>query len=276
MNMLVQSINRVIFITIISILVSSCRFEISPWETDVSCDTLNLETNLSWLAEIEQASLNKTSFSVAVIGDPQQYPGDLERTVKEINNIDKVDFILLLGDLAETGVEKEFEWTCKAASHSTKPILSVIGNHDGLAYGPVIWLATIGPYDYSFTYKNTKFIAYNDNKYEFEDVPDKEWLAEEAAIAPDEVRFHTIGMSHIEPWDSEPTLTDDLKSFGYDHMFHAHNHKFTYWQKTDVQLPHFITANTLDIKYGIANITPEAISIEQCESECVTVLPTDR
>ncbi|GHB79337.1 phosphoesterase [Psychrosphaera saromensis] len=276
MKLFMQSVNRVIFVAIITMLVASCKFDISPWETDVGCATLNLEKNLAWLSEIEQASPDQDSFSVAVIGDPQQYPGDLELTVKKINNIDKIDFIVLLGDLAETGVEKEYEWTCKAASHSTKPILAVIGNHDGLAYGPVIWLETIGPYDYSFTYKNTKFVAYNDNKYEFEDVPDKEWLEDEASIAIGEVRNHTIGMSHIEPWDSEPTLTDDLKSFGFDHMFHAHNHKFDYWQKTEVQLPHFITANTLDVKYGIANITPDAISIEQCEPECTTVLPTNR
>lgn len=271
-----QSVNKVIAITIILVSISSCRFDISPWETDVSCDTLHLETNLNWLAQIEQASLDNTTFSVAVIGDPQQYPGDLELTVKKINDIDKVDFILLLGDLAETGVEKEYEWTCKAASHSTKPILPVIGNHDGLAYGPVIWLETIGPYDYTFTYKNTKFIAYNDNKYEFEDVPDKEWLVDAATIASDEIRFHTIGMSHIEPWDNEPTLTDELKAYGFDHMLHAHNHKFAYWQKESVKLPHFITADTRDIKFGIMTVTPDDISIEQCDPECTPILPIDR
>ncbi|MBU2916705.1 metallophosphoesterase [Psychrosphaera sp. F3M07] len=269
-------IKNIMLATITSLLISSCRFDISPWENDVNCDTLNLEANLEWLNLIEKRYKDKTDFSVAVIGDPQQYPGDLELTIKKINKINKVDFVLLLGDLTETGVEKEYEWTCKAVSHTSKPILSVIGNHDALAYGRVIWLDTIGPFDYSFTYKNTKFIAYNDNKYEFENVPDKEWIANEALISSDETRLHTIGMSHIEPWDVEPTLTDELKLMGFDQMLHAHNHKFAYWQKSSVELPHFITADTRDVKFGIMNITPDSISIEQCDPECVPILPVNR
>jgi predicted phosphodiesterase len=271
-----QSINKVIISTLASLFIASCRFDISPWENDVNCETLNLKANLEWLNLIEESDTSKSEFSVAVIGDPQQYPGDLELTIKKINTIDKVDFVLLLGDLTETGVEKEYEWTCKAVSHTNKPILSVIGNHDALAYGRVIWLDTIGPFNYSFKYKNTKFIAYNDNKYEFKNVPDKAWLAKEASIDQDEIRFHTIGMSHIEPWDIEPTLTAPLKSFGFAQMLHAHNHKFDFWQKATVKLHHFITADTRDVKFGILNITPDNIVIEQCDSECVPIMINNR
>lgn len=268
MIMTYQSAKQIILITVISLMVSACRFDTSPWETDVSCDILNLETNLQWLADIEQQSPDNSTFKAAVIGDPQQFPGDMQRTIEKINQMNDVDFILLLGDLAETGVAQEFEWTCKAASGSDKPIFAVIGNHDGLAYGPVIWLDTIGPYDYAFTYKNTKFIAYNDNKYEFENVPDMPWLEQQAKVAENETRNHTIGMSHIEPWDNEPTLTDQLSAFGFDHMLHAHNHKFAYWQKAGVELPHFITADTQDVKFGIITVTPEQISIQQCSPNC--------
>ncbi|MBU2916703.1 metallophosphoesterase [Psychrosphaera sp. F3M07] len=267
---MMRAICQIYLLVMYSLLISSCRFDTSPWEYSVDCDTLNLDVNLNWLAKIENTNKEQPHFSIAVIGDPGLFPGDLELTIKKINQINKVDFILLLGDLTELGVKQEYEWTCKAISHSNKPILSVIGNHDALSYGREIWLNTIGPYDYSFTYKNTKFIAYNDNKYEFADVPDKEWLQKEAALETDEIRHHTIGMSHIEPWwDIDFTFTDELKAFGFDLMLHAHSHKFSYWYKPSVKLPHLINADTIDIKYSIVNFTPANISVEQCEPECI-------
>lgn len=257
------------------ILITSCRFEVSPWDYDFQCDTLNLDSNLMWLKQIEKQTVNTPDFSIAIVGDPQNYVGDFELTIAKINKIEEVDFILLLGDLTEIGVKQEYDWACKAASHAQKPILSVIGNHDALSYGREIWLNTIGPYDYSFTYKNTKFIAYNDNKYEFADVPDKEWLQKEAALETDEIRHHTIGMSHIMPWwDIDPTFTDDLKAFGFDLMLHAHDHRFSYWYKPSVKLPHLRTADTRDIQYSIVNFTKDNFTVDICDPECITISAT--
>lgn len=263
-----------IYMTLFSL--SGCQFDLSPWETDVKCPGRSVDENLEQLALLEAGSSPQDTFKVAVIGDPQQYPGDLELVIKRINKMDDVDFVLLLGDVAETGIEKEFEWSCKALSHTTKPIMAVVGNHDALAYGSVIWQNIFGGFDYSFSYKGTKFVAYNDNKYEFNDVPDKAWLQEEAFVGDEEVRNHTIGMSHIEPWDNEPELSGFLKQTGFDYMFHAHNHKFSFWQEQGVFLPHYITADTRDEKFGIATITPTSITMENCDPECIPAVLTTR
>lgn len=247
---------------------TGCQFDLSPWETDVDCPNMGLEQNLAWLQELEDQKRIGDDFKVAVIGDPQQYPGDLETTIETINRKSDVDFVLLLGDVVETGIEKEYEWACKALNKTDKPIISVIGNHDALSYGKVIWEKIFGSFDYSFNYLGTKFIAYNDNQYEFENVPNRNWLANQAAIEDSETRIHTIGMSHIQPWHNEPDLSAFLKSNGFDHMLHAHEHRFDYWQEADVELPHFITADTRDVKFGIMSVTKDNISMETCAPEC--------
>lgn len=255
---------------------ASCNYELSPWETDVNCPNRSVTDNLAWLKTVEQEKQLGDTFKVAVIGDPQQFPQDLEETIDALNEMDDIDFILLLGDLVETGVKQEFEWTCKALSHTNKPIMPVVGNHDALSYGKDIWLATFGEFNYSFSYLGTKFIAYNDNQYEFKDVPDRDYLAQQAALDDGEIRNHTIGMSHIAPWGRDPDLSEYLESVGFEHMLHAHTHKFSYYQKSGVNLPHFITASTQDVKFAIMTVTPQALNIEECDPVCLPANLTTR
>lgn len=249
------------------VLLQGCQFDLSPWETDVDCPNMSIEQNIMWLQTIEQQGY-KAEFKAAVIGDPQQYPGDLEETIKTINQRQDIDFVLLLGDLVETGIEKEYEWACKALNKTKKPIISVIGNHDSLSYGKSIWQDVFGPFDFSFSYQGVKFIGYNDNKYEFENVPDRNWLAKQAQIQEGENRRYTIGMSHIQPWKNDISLSGFLKQSGYDHMLHAHNHKFSYWQLASVGLPHFVTADTREKKFAVMTVNDNGIVLEQCQQTC--------
>ena len=261
---------------LLTLIIAGCQYDLSPWETDVDCPNMSIDENLTWLKQVESQKQFGDGFKVAVIGDPQQYPGDLEITIKTINDMPDVDFILLLGDLVETGIEKEYEWACKALNKTTKPILSVIGNHDALSYGKEIWQKVFGPFDYGFSYLGTKFIAYNDNQYEFENVPDRDWLKAQARIDEGEQRIHTVGMSHIQPWDNEPDLSAFLKTNGFDHMLHAHEHKFGYWQEIEVGLPHYLTADTRDVKFGVMSISTDTISMENCDPECVPAVLENR
>ena len=260
------------FITGLAILLlTACQYALSPWEKDLNCPQLWVPDNIDRIQALEAESGLKDHFKVAVLGDPQMYPESLQDTVELLNSRDDVDFIFLLGDLVEIGIKQEYEWVCKALSHTSKPIVSVIGNHDSLSYGKEIWLENIGPYDFSFTYQQTKFIAYNDNKYEFENVPDRTWLAEQAALEANEIRHHTIGASHIAPWDTDLQLSEFLFAEGFDHMIHAHKHSFDYWQLLEVGLPHYVVADVRDVNFGIMTIYPNAsipVAIENCTPDC--------
>ena len=76
-------------------------------------------------------------------------------------------------------------------------------------------------------------------------------------------------MSHIEPWGNAPDLSAFLKDNGYTHMLHAHRHKFDYFQEQDVGLPHFVTADTQDVKFAVMTVSPESITMEQCDPVCL-------
>ncbi len=266
-------LNTFILSTVLLVLLSACQYALSPWETDLACDRLWVPDNIARIEAMGLASGQKDHFKIAVVGDPQMYPGDLQEVAEIIEQRDDIDFIFLLGDLVEIGIKQEYEWICKALSHTSKPIVSVIGNHDSLSYGKTIWLENIGPYDYSFEYQGTKFIGYNDNKYEFENVPDRAWLEQEAVDW--ESRFHTIGASHIAPWDTDLKLSEDLDSYGFDFMIHAHYHKYDFWQLLEVGLPHYVVADVKEVEFAVMTVYPDsniAIAMENCTSECVTAV----
>jgi len=267
---------KTILIAFILVMLAACQFALSPWETDTHCPGVSVKENIHLLNLMEQQQGGKDHFKVAIVSDTHQWPEDLQDTVEIINRDDSIDFMLLVGDLVETGIKQEFEWTCKALSHLNKPVVSIIGNHDALSYGKEIWLDVFGPYDFSFTYQNTKFIAYNDNKYEFNNVPSRDWLAEQAKLDDGEVRNHTIGVSHSAPWDSDPGLSQHLKDSGFDHMLHGHQQKFDYWQFSETQLPHFINADNRGSKYSVMTVYSNSISMENCDPQCVIVTIRNR
>ena len=256
-------------------LLSACQYEISPWSTDVDCpSSVSVESNLARLQALEAEQGLMTDYKVALLSDPQMYPGAFEDVIKRINKMDDVSFILLSGDLSESGLKAEIEWTCKSMSKSSKPIFAVVGNHDALGFGKEMWLETFGPYDYSFTYQNSKFVAYNDNKYEFDNVPDRNWLEDQASVAVDETREYTFAVSHIPPWDEDIALSQELKDFGFDLTLHGHEHSFDFWQLAGIELPHYVTSFTKEDEYGILTVSSSELILENCTGDvCSVVLP---
>ncbi len=255
-------------------LLAGCEYELSPWQTDAHCPGVSIEENLAKLAAFEQSVGKVDFYQVAIIGDPQQYPGSFENTIKHVNTLDDVHFILLVGDLAETGIKAEFEWMCKAMSKSNKPILSVIGNHDSISFGKDIWLDVFGPFDYAFTYQDSRFVAYNDNQYEFKDVPNRDWLAEQAKPIDGQEWDHIIGVSHIPPWDADDGFDQHLKDNGYELTIHGHESSFDHWQWQNVLLPHYITTQNRDPGFGILNVYPDVeLGLDDCSRECSKSTP---
>lgn len=268
---------------VISVLVSAslmaCQYEISPWATDVDCPaSVSVDYNIERLKALETAEGARSDYKVALLSDPQMYPGAFENVIERINDRDDISFILLTGDLAETGIKAEFEWTCKAMSKSNKPIFAVVGNHDALSFGEDIWLDTFGALDYSFTYQNSKFIGYNDNKYEFDNVPNRGWLEREATDKPGETREHTFAFSHIPPWPEDLVLSQELKEYGFDLTIHGHEHDFDFWQLADVGLPHYVTSFAKFEEYGILSVDGQSdYVLENCRgSVCTVATPRTR
>ncbi|WP_396587673.1 metallophosphoesterase family protein [Bermanella sp. R86510] len=265
-----------IFLLILALIVAGCQYEVSPWQTDANCSSdLSIAANIEKLKAYEERVGSKSEYQVAIVSDPQQYPGAFEEVIEHINGLPEVDFILLTGDLAETGIKAEFEWTCKAMEKAKQPIFAIIGNHDAISFGKDIWADTFGPEDYSFTYQNSKFIAYNDNKYEYENVPDRAWLAEETENASS--FDYIIAASHVPPWPTDLAISQDLKDLGVDLTIHGHESRFDFWQLSNVMLPHYVTSFTKEKAFGLLTVNPSGLTMQNCIlGQCEVVQPRTR
>ena len=265
-----------LFTVICVFFLLSCEYEESPWTTSTDCSrNVSVAYNIERLKQQEAAEGPRSSYKVALVADPQLWPGRFEDLIHRFNKMDDVAYVILSGDLAHNGLSAEFEWTCKGMSASKKPIFAVIGNHDSLAFGADIWLKYLGEYNYSFTYQDTKIVAYNDNKYEFENVPDRAWLADEINGA--DTRAHTIAVSHIPPWPTDRGLSKYLKDLGVELTIHGHESNFDYRQYGDTLLPHYVTSMSRKNEYGILTVTADDLILENCtgsvceEAELVTI-----
>jgi 3',5'-cyclic AMP phosphodiesterase CpdA len=256
-----MTFKKTAFLFLCALVLVGCRYEVSPWETDPHCSQkVSIAYNIERLKQFEQKVGTRTEYQVVLVSDPQAYPKSFDRIIQHINGMENVDFILLTGDLADSGLKTEFEWVCDIMEKSDKPIFVAIGNHDSLAFGKKIWAKTFGPTDYSFTYQNSKFIGYNDNQYEFANVPDRDWLKEQTAQS--ESRDYTFVFSHIPPWDKN--FSQELKDMDVDLSLHGHTHNYRYWQYSEVKLPHFVTANTQKAIFGLLTVSQAGLTVEHC------------
>src|SRR5690606_25346602 len=102
----------------------------------------------------------------------------------------------------------------------------VVGNHDGLIYGEDIYQNIFGSLNYSFIYRNVKFIMWNNNPYEW-GYPDFNWLRAEVESHP-----YVIIAAHQPPGSIEryPQANDELIAvYEHEHVLgsiHGHNHQF--------------------------------------------------
>ena len=63
-------------------MLTACEYELSPWQTDAHCPGVSVAENLERLSAFEQSIGAVIFYQVAIIGDPQQYPGSFEKNLK--------------------------------------------------------------------------------------------------------------------------------------------------------------------------------------------------
>ena len=260
---------------VIALVTVSCQY--SPWETKTDCSDY-YQDNLQRLTQIEAATLGQLNFGVAILADLHNDLSETKTAVERINRRDDVDFVLVLGDITEQGLAMEFEWSCKALSNLEAPRFYVIGNHDSISFGKEIFLKNFAPFDYAFTYKDVKFVLYNDNAFEFPGVPDYNFLENEATVQPSEVRRLTIGASHSPPIadlhteEESAILRQFLFDYNFDLTLHGHHHQYSYWLD-EFNSPHYITPDIGGGKYGMLFVAENGdTSLQNCAATCTDAI----
>jgi Icc-related predicted phosphoesterase len=140
---------------------SACgKFEYTPYQQPhkISKEPLN-RMNIDLLKERE--AYDDDTITILLTGDSQRSYRSLDALVTKVNSIDKIDFLILAGDITDFGLKQEFRWINERLSALKVPYLCAIGNHDLTAGGPGWYEAIYGPRNFSFSYKGCKFIFHD-------------------------------------------------------------------------------------------------------------------
>jgi 3',5'-cyclic-AMP phosphodiesterase len=181
------------------LLLSSCeKFEYSPYQTDnlKRPEELN-NINLAKLKAIEETA--DDTVTIMFTGDSQRFYNSLDALVQKTNSIPDIDFLILAGDISDFALLQEFMWVYNRLEKLKVPYLCVIGNHDLTSNGSKIYTEMFGPKNFSFTYKEYKFLFHDTNGREYNfngKIPDLEWLRSELTSAK-----YYVGVSHVPPYD---------------------------------------------------------------------------
>jgi predicted phosphodiesterase len=250
-------------------------FSFSPFEANIPKEFRNTtEKNLQKIALLDSVTTDSI-FHVAVISDAHFHLNSLRDAISDINSKGDFSFVIVVGDITENGLQKEFELFHSIMNNSKQPYLTVIGNHDYLSNGEVVYQQIFGPVNYSFTFQNVKFVMWDNILWESNKTPDWEWL-KQALTRPTQEEsghpsyHHIIPFAHIPPFDGQ--LLDSAKSFhgllrknGVKFSVHGHKHEYSYRELQGDGILCVTVGSPQHRHYTWLTITPGQMTFEKIE-----------
>ena len=199
-------------ILFIAVCFSGCErpFNFSPYDGRVP-DEFRHTTQRNLTEILRRDTAQQQAFKIALLSDTHYHYDDLHDAVQHINTKNDIAFVVVTGDIAESGLLGDFIFFHKTMQKLRIPYLTVIGNHDYLANGEKIYQQMFGDLNYSFIFNNTKFIMFDNVFWESDKAPDFPWLEHELGnneISEKESGYikpyrHIIPFSHIPPFDQQ-------------------------------------------------------------------------
>ena len=216
----------------------------------------------------------KLPLQIALLADPQGTPHDLRRVVERINNLAEVDFIFVLGDLTDFGLKDEYIDYYKAIGKAKAPIISVLGNHDAISFGKRIYIQMFGGFDFTFDIGELRFIVWNNNKWEFGNNNNLDWL-ENALAAADREGKRVIVASHIHPKvdiHTEQEVKRWLDLYESSRVLvsvHGHRGTSSPFLETRRGVPIYVVAKTKGQHFSLLKIAKDlSIRLFRCKRVC--------
>ena len=208
------------------------KFESSPYATthpDLPHDVNAM--NLARLAAREP--FDDDTIKILFTGDSQRFYEEQEAIVQKANSLAGVDIFILAGDIVDFGLGQEYLWVYERLSELQMPWLAVVGNHDLLANGSILYQTMFGPLDFAFNYKGYRFIFHDTNGREYGNTgaaPRLPWMHGQMQDASAE---HIIAVSHVPPQsvDFDPALVQpymDLLGSDPRTILSLHGHNGSY------------------------------------------------
>jgi Icc protein len=252
----------------LTLLLQSCG-DPSPWGTHRSPTHSNLTQK--HLDMLQTGTRNFEPFTVALTADSQVHVGDFYNCRTAINRRDDIAFSFLLGDLTDRSLKPEFDWVAEIAQGFRRPILTVVGNHDGLIFGASLYRQIFGPLDYSFIFNDVKFVVWNNNTYEW-GYPDFDWLESEIRSHPRVVIVAHQPPGSVERYEDVNDRWKELYQLpNVLGSIHGHLHKWGYQEIHGK--PALIVERVKDTNWGLMKVTAEGLLFETCKGAACVPYP---
>lgn len=240
-------------------------FELSPYQTNYHGETnLNAKNSDRFLSQYQSAK----SLRIALVADNHSYYKDFEIGMDQIRKRKDIDLIVHLGDMTDSGLLREFEIFTDIIKQGDKPFLSIIGNHDCLAYGFDIYRKIFGWDDnYVVTTDHYKFIFFNSVVWELNNRrPDFEWL--NAALLNNPMPGKTIVFSHIPPYTDQftPAYQEYYHRLMTQHQvpysIHGHQHNYEFGKRLGGETTYVVAPWSRNKAYMIMDINESSYAFE--------------
>jgi Icc protein len=259
-----------IMMGIILLSLCSCKkyIEFSPDEVRLDASEKNL--NQKNIQKLESMPA-KSAFKFVVTGDSQRFYEELESFVASINQRNDISFVVLNGDITDFGQNKEFKWVYERLSKLKVPFVGVIGNHDMLANGHVVFNEMFGPDNFSFYYSGCKFVCLNTNSREkgFDgSLPNLPWLKNQLADPSNYEAAFVI--SHVPPFneDFDSSLSQAYASILAANKkvglsIHSHEHHYSLSRPYGDEVEYLVTGSMNERHYVVVSVNSKAYAFER-------------
>lgn len=268
-NIALLKIHRIIGLICITIFLVACdkTFEFSPYGANVN--TKSKATTKKNLQLIKDIQLDSDTFSFAVITDSHFYYNNLRTVINDINKNDDIEFVIIAGDITHQALLKEYEIFYDIMKNCNKPYFTVIGNHDYLSNGKIVYEQMFGDTNYSFEFNHNRFVFFDNVVWESNKNPDFAWLSTQLA---DNALFKQVFViAHMPPssyqFDSEleQTFKEILQENNVQLSINGHVHRYSFSKVYHDDVNYLTVPCLEEPTYCIIEVQNETFDIELIE-----------
>ena len=229
---------------------------------------------------ILNACQDKDTIRFIFTGDTQRWLDETNDFVKHVNQRDSIDFVIHGGDLTDFGIKKEYIWQHSILSKLKIPYVALIGNHDIIGNGELVYEDMYGPKNFSFSVGPSqyyggggaiRFICLNTNALEYDysiPVPDFSFIKGVLNSTTEDDKC-TIFVMHVPPGSEQfnnnvaDIFQEKIREFPNPlFCLHAHDHNFAARDLFDDGIIYYCCDNIGKRTYLLFTVTPDDYSYE--------------
>ncbi len=186
-------------IVAIWVLLASCNklTQYSPYDANTEHSNVN-PVNISEILSNQQPG---DSLVFIAISDTHTEYSDLRAAVTSINEMEGISFVMVCGDVTDWGLFNEFDDYYHLIRRLDIPFVTLMGNHDYLSNGKLIFNKMFGPTNFYFDIGNYRMVVFDNVVWENgNQEPDFNWFQQMLNVPEG---MTSVACYHIHPWDPQ-------------------------------------------------------------------------